>query len=247
MSRTLAYIPLLYGRPWLKETIHQILPQVDELHIYITDQPSCGHGTDLPCPDTKDELFAIIDSFPQDKILVGEGRWGSEADHCNQAWQAKDSFDWIVRADADEIYPDGYIAEMIRQAEEKPSFGHYRVPFVHLWRSLNWVCKDRQMPFRLHRTRPPNNESCFLDDQDGRWFVAHMGYAQPSKYIEYKLQVSLHKPEFRPEWLEEIWRKNAKVDIHPVSYGLWNAEPFDKMLLPEIVRQSPYWDMDLIP
>jgi hypothetical protein len=252
--KVLGFIILHYGRPYLRAAVEAILPQVDHLVILYSPKPSQGFGTDTPCPDTEGELkqeaFDALDLQAigldgQSKIQWVRGHWHHEGEHTDAIWQYADGYDWIVRLDADEIFPPGMVAEMIAQAEET-QHKNYCVPFVHFWRSFSRVNRDAQMPVRLARVNGGEGQR-YLDSKGGKWFVYHFGYAQPSRYIQYKLQVSGHRPEFRPDWYEKKWLANAQEDLHPVNFpGFWNAEPFDKETMPEVLKRHPYFSMTVI-
>lgn len=241
--KKLAFIILHYGRPYMGAAIEAIYDQVDKIVILYTDQPSQGYLANVPCPDTEMQLMQCCGGY-WDKITWVNGRWGNEGTHVQTFWDFTPGFDWAVRLDSDEIYPPGMVDEMIRQAEET---GHkdYRIPFVHHWRSFSQGCRDAQMPIRLTRINGGEGEK-YLDSQNGKWEVNHMGYALPTPYIEYKLQVSGHHDEFRPDWLETRWKANALVDVHPVIFNWWNAEPYDISRLPEALKRHENHGKDLI-
>lgn len=243
MNRKMAYMVLLYGKPYLEAAIAAIYDQVDKIVILYTDQPSQGYATALPCPDTEQELMACCNAF-WDKITWVNGRWGTEGDHVGAFRIFATDYDWAIRLDSDEIYPPGMVDEMIRQAEET-DHKDYRIPFVHHWRSFDHGCRDAQMPTRLTRINGGEGEK-YLDSGNGKWEVNHMGYAVPSKYIIYKLQVSGHHAEFRPDWLETRWNANALTDLHPVIFNWWNAEPYDISRLPEALKRHENYGKTVI-
>lgn len=242
-NRKLAYMILHYGAPYLDAAMAAIYDQVDKIVILYTDQPSQGYSTSLPCPDTEAELMKECNPF-WDRITWVNSRWGTEGDHVGAFRLFANDFDWAVRLDSDEIYPPGMVDEMIRQAE---TTGHkdYRIPFVHHWRSFAHGCRDAQMPTRLTRVHGGEGER-YLDSGNGKWEVNHMGYAVPTRYIEYKLQVSGHHLEFRPDWLETRWKANALVDVHPVIFNWWTAEPYDVSQLPEVLKKHPNYGSECI-
>jgi hypothetical protein len=123
----------------------------------------------------------------------------------------------------------------------------FRVPFRHFWRSFSRVCLDTSHPKRLTRVqdgKPFGKGVALVDCGDA---VCHFGYAMPTRYIEYKLQVSGHRPEFRRDWFDVKWLQNAQRDVHPVMFpNHWHPVDFDKKKLPEVMRGHPYWGMDVI-
>jgi hypothetical protein len=81
--------------------------------------------------------------------------------------------------------------------------------------------------------------------------VYHFSTAQRMDIMRYKLEIHGHKDEIRPNWLSgiyEAWQPGMVIDkgLHLVSYDLWNAVPFDKTTMPEILKQHPNYDKDVI-
>ncbi len=242
----LGFMILHYGAPYLGAAIESIYDQVDRIVILYTDRPSQGHITDIPCPDTEAELMKICNPF-WDKITWVNSRWNNEWEHVGAIELFKEGYDWLVRLDSDEVFPAGMVDEMIRQADEKgPTINRFCFPFQHHWRSFGKVCRDGQMPVRLFRVSS-NEGEIYLDSGNGKWVVNHMGYCTPTRYIEYKLAISAHHPEFRPEWLEERWKANAQADVHPVNlHGFWNPVDYDLASLPEPLKKHEHYGKDLI-
>ena len=248
-SRVLAFLILHTGRPYLRYAIESIIDQVDRLIIFYSANPSQGFQTDIPCPDTDLELLAEVNAAcpgeKAKKVLWVDGEWPNEQEHIDAVWKHAEGFDWIWRLDADEVSPPGIVAEMISQAEATTARA-FRVPFVHFWRSFSRVCRDSSHPFRLQRVNSGDGEA-YLDSKQGQWEVFHFGYAQTTRYVQYKMGVSGHRPEWRPCWFREKWLANAQTDVHPVIWPThWMPEDFDKNRLPEIMRKHPYWDMAVI-
>lgn len=250
--RKLAYMILHYGKPFLAAALEAICEQVDKIVILYTDQPSQGYMPEMKCPDSMDDLMRVCNPF-WDKITWVQGRWGNEGDHVNAFRLFANDYDWAIRLDSDEIWPPGMVDAMIDQAEEDLEDGQpwrayardYRVPIVHFWQSFSRVCKDGQMPIRLNRLKGAGEGERYLDSK-GKWFLHHMGYAQPSAYIAYKLQCSGHRPEFRPDWYETKWLAHASKDVHPVVFDFWNVEEYDVANLPEVLKRHPLYGKDPI-
>jgi hypothetical protein len=243
MGKKLAFCILHYGKPYLKAALEAIVPQVDKVVILYTDTPSQGYTTDMTCPDTRDDLKNIADKF---KVAWVDGHWENEGLHCDAIKAYSQDYQWLVRFDADEIYPEGMVNHYIKIAE-KSKFKMYRMPFKHFWRSFDRVCYDGQYPFRLERLDGGEGYDwlpCENDEQK----ICHMGYAMPTKYIEYKMQVQAHRAEWRPDWFENIWLKNGQDNVHPVAYvvPLWQPEDYDKTKLPKVLRDHEYFNMDII-
>lgn len=241
--KTLAFVTMHYGAAYLETALRSLDTQVDQFLILYAAKPSQGYQANIPCPDTRQDLWEITRPWKH-KLTWVDGEWPDEGSHHNTVFQFAAGFDWLWRFDTDEVAQPGLVAEMIAQAEET---GHrfYRVPFIHHWRSFDKACRDSQMPMRLIRVNGGEGESV-LNGKDYTWNVHHMGYAQPLKYIAYKLLVSGHRPEFRENWLQEIYLGGVEKDVHPVSFGLWNVEPYDKTKMPKELLEHPLYGVDPI-
>ncbi|MCP3684106.1 MAG: glycosyltransferase family 2 protein, partial [bacterium] len=223
--KKLGYIILFYGKPYLQAAVAAIYPQVDRIVVLYTDKPSQGFITDTPCPDTEEELKACVAPY-KDKILWIKGEWHNQGEHTNAVFDYAAGYDYLVRFDADEIYPEGMVDAMIEQAEASDAH-HFQLPFQHFWRSFDRVCRDSQRPYRLVKMKGGEGDQ-ILDSLDWKWAVYHMGYAQPDEYVRFKLKILDHAPEYRPDWLDMIWDNSERTeDLHPVSLKMWNSEHFD--------------------
>ncbi len=254
MSRRLGYMILHTGAPYLRYAIQSILPQVDKLMIFYSPKPSQGHQTDMPCPDREGDLLVEVLDLQEfqdngdPKIQWVAGNWSNETDHVNAVQSFTEGFDWLVRLDADEIFPDGMVDEMIRQAdlEQNKEAKDYRVPFVHFWRSFSKCCRDGSHPIRLSRVNGGTGIKT-LDSKSQQWEVLHFGYCIPDKYILYKTQVSGHRSEWRKDWYEERWKVNAQRDVHPVMFPHhWHTQDYDKSKMPTLMRSHPYFSVEVI-
>jgi len=241
----LGYMILHSGAHYLRAAIESMKTQVDQILILYSEHPSQGYGTDLECPDNRDLLRNIVEPYRK-KIIWVDGNWGNEGDHTNAVYMFADKFEWLIRFDADEVFPDGMVDEMIKQAEKTQS-RNFQFPFMHFWRSFNEVCRDAQFPYRMiHNTNNVDGDS-ILDSCDGKYVVHHMGYAIPNKYMIYKWEITGHKSELKPEWFSDIWYGGGQEDLHPVSRGLWpKSEKFDKNLMPKSLKEHPYFHLKRI-
>jgi hypothetical protein len=233
------------GVPYLEAAVQAIIPQVDKLIIAYSPKPTQGFNTDVPCPDNWKDLYPLA----YDAIWI-YGQWYTEEQHLDAVWPYTRGFDYIVRLDSDEIFPPGMVNEMILQAQEIDAI-RFRIPFQHFWRSFSKVCRDGSQPIRLTKLSGSHNEIKAsiptLDSGNGKWVVHHMGYAQPTKYIEYKMLVSGHKLEWRQDWLKDRWIVNAQKDVHPVMFPKhWMPEDFDKNTLPDVLKRHKYFNMEII-
>lgn len=233
--KKIAYCTLLYGKPYLAAAVEALYDQVDKIVILYTDQPSQGFESKLTCPDTMQDLMKECNPF-WDKVTWIQSRWTNEGEHVGAFRLFATDYDWGIRFDSDEIYTPGMVDALIEQAEET-NHREYRIPILHHWQSFGKCCRDAHMPTRLSRINGGEGER-YLEPR-GKWWMHHMGYAQPSAYITYKLSCSAHKPEFRADWYETKWLAHATTDVHPVIFNWWNVEDYDVSKLPEVLKKHP--------
>ncbi len=232
-----AYMILHYGLTYLPAAIESIYDQVDQIFIAYTPKPSQGHSTEMNCPDSSDELLGSIQKWA-DKITVEVGSWNNEGEHTEAGRKManlKDD-DWLIRLDSDEIFQPGAVDFFIGMAKDRNEH-QFGLPFIHFWKSLNKVCRDGQRPIRLER-KGGFGSTNLPDTVDEKYAILHFGYAQPDKYIRYKMEVQGHRDEWREDWYEEKWLKNAQTDVHPVSLKFWNTEDYDLNKLPSFVIEA---------
>lgn len=239
--KTLAYIICHYGLPYFDACLAALSPQVDKIVVLYSRAPSQGNQTDMACPDSGDQLRAVAQRYPN--VQWVEGNWSNEGAHTGAAMAYVEGYDWLVRLDTDEIIQPDTVSRWIQWAQGRPA-RTFSPKFLHFWRSFSRVCRDGHTPVRLTRVASGEGQESIPEELG---VVYHMGYAQPTRYIEYKLEVQGHKPEFRPEWFRHKWLVNAQEDVHIVcKYGFWNTEAFDKLGLPDVLKAHPYWAMEVI-
>lgn len=233
-----------YGLPYFTASVESLYNQVDKIFIAYTDRWSQSYPTGINCPDNEEELKEAVKPF-WDKIVWARGQWDHEYEHCDFARNMAADYSWRVRFDTDEIFPDGAVEYYINQAEPT-EFKEWRMPFMHFWRSFGKVCRDASHPVRLERNTGIGLG--WLHDPEEKYTIFHMGYALPTKYIDYKMSVSGHKSEWRPNWYEEKWLPNSQLDVHPVIYlpAFWNTENFEKEKLPTVLKKHKYFNEEII-
>ncbi len=239
-----SFMILHYGKPYVAAAVASIYDQVDKICIAYTDQPSQSFPTNLECPDSRKDLLEELAPY-MDKIEWLDGHWQHEHEHCDAARAMCGGYEWRFRIDADEVTAPGSVAEWVRQAK-LTDYKEFRVPMIHFWRSFSRVCRDSQFPIRLERDNGAGMG--WLDSEGEKYIMYHFGYALPTKYIIYKMQVQGHHSEWRNNWFDQMWLTNAQLDLHPVIYipPFWNAEEFDKNKLPDIMKTHAYFNEDLI-
>lgn len=240
--KILGYMPLLYGKEYLRVSLGSVVSHVDQFVVLYTETPSYGHGTEMKCPDSEAELKSIAQDVLGEKLIWVKGSWGQEGAHRGEIFRYCGGFDGILAIDADEVYCQEDLPKAIDAAMSSPhwlsGFGGY----VNLWRSFNHACYDGFTPIRftnLHRERDSGYGVVPCK-------VYHFSCAQSREVMNFKYEIHGHKNEIRPNWLRDIYYGDQMEDVHPTSFGLWNATPFDKTTLPESLKQHAYYNLERI-
>jgi hypothetical protein len=266
MGKVIAYVALLYGKDYLAWSIRSVVDAIDELHVLYTPIGSHGHRTSVPCPETRDELYAIAQTAAGAKLHWHEGTWPHEGAQRDSIHQYAPDADIILVLDADEIWPEQYVsnAGLIYQNWEhgldRPvKARNYRLPMIHFWRSMHRaVLHDPAYPVRIIYPKIPNGEHTYVgrvvtEQNDPRITrtssICHMGYAQRPEIVEYKQLTHGHRNEWRKDvnWFQDVFMANRQTDCHPVGSEFWNPEtvnPLDYM--PNFMSEHPYFGMDVI-
>lgn len=240
-----ASIALHYGREYLSWAIHSVLPDVDD--VFVLYSP---HGSHLtmnrePCPETRDELYALASDAAGDKLHWIDGDWHQEHEQRDSIFTLTDA-PIIVTLDADEVWYPGLLPAVLAFGLEA-GVSDVRVPFWHYYRSLKKVIKhDPAYPGRVKfRNFPTGDRTFSIPAGQGEDFrIHHYGYAQSSQIVGYKLGIHYHQNEFVPGYFETIFMANRQTDCHPCGQKEWNTEDTDVMVL---LRQHPYAGLEMIP
>lgn len=238
--RSIAYIPLHYGSEYLDACIRSLHNHVERIVILYTPTPSHGKGTDAMCPDSEIQLKEIALNASNKIDWIKLPQMDYEGKHRDYAFQYTDGYDVLVSADADEVWDEISLDYAIKNAYDG-QHRRYRVDgFINFWKSFNEVCYDWFHPVRLWNLRKQHEET----DLMGR--VYHFGCAQREEIMRYKYLIHGHRDELRPDWLNTVYFTDQKHNLHCTSNGIWNAVPFDKSVLPEILKQHPNYDKERI-
>lgn len=241
---TVAFTRLMYGADYSESVYRALAPHVDKYVIIYTSVPTFGHSTDLRCPDNELQLHRIARSVLRDKLI-----W---LDHVPQRHDVVFSVfghvDLLFEADADEVYHGETVEQVKRDYDAgKLTDGRYRLPMVHHWRSFRYICRDQGWPDRL-AVNVPNAEAQMYPYPEGLKPIHHFGYARRDVDMLYKMALSVHKPEWRPEWWTDIYNAypSRLQDLHPVVKDMWNAEEIALSELPSAVQSHPYARLGVI-
>lgn len=255
--KVVAYTALHYGRDYLAAAIRSVIDAVDEYWVLYSAVGSHGHRSGIPCPETKDELYAIARDAAGTKLRWRSSEWAHEGLQRDSIHQYVPDADVILTLDADEVWQSetvDWFLTLYRQSIEDPRLvvnaRRCRVPMIHAWRSFNrWVLHDPAFPARV--LFPRNASGGEMEWTAPVPPIFHFGYAQRSEIVEYKQHVHGHKGEWRRDvdWFRDRFMANAQHDCHPVGSEWWNPEQVDpyKLGLPEWMRNHSYAALDVIP
>ena len=245
MSTAACYV-LHYGAEWLNWSMRSVRDLVDDIFVFYSPTPSHGHSTAMVCPESRDALYTMARlhrAFWHDC-----GPFGWEGQHRDFAYGKlqEAGYDQILVVDADELWDPEMLYPLLKDAA-KMEERNVCVGARHFWRSLKWICDDQCAPVRIINTKKQGGTKYY--PLDSAKFL-HMGYAQSSRIIKYKMDIHGHKGEIRPNWFENIflkWRPGV-IDVHPTNdKNFWEPRPFvDDGTLLYLANDHPYWGKDII-
>jgi cellulose synthase/poly-beta-1,6-N-acetylglucosamine synthase-like glycosyltransferase len=246
--KVIAYYIIHYGKDYLSYSIRSIYESVDEIVIFYTDRPSHSSGTLLKCPDSEQDLMqAAVEYDPENKVKWLKGNWNAENEHRGAAYNyAKaNNADVLLAVDADEVWKPEILKELIQYTYNN-NVGQLLVWMRHLWRSFDYVCDDMMRQARVHNMYADFQNIKYADLREN--CIWHFGYARSFKDVEYKISIHGHRGEWRDSgWLENVYKVWPPTpDVHPTCANTWSPIPFNKELLPEFMRDHPYYNIEKI-
>lgn len=243
VMRVIGYIPLMYGAEYLEACIKSMENHCEKILVVYTDKPSQGHGTIHKCPETEEQLKEIA-MKASNKIEWHKGQFGFEAEHRNYILKYTTGYDLVFTLDSDEVVDSSKLSHALKLAYESDKRHIGIAGFVNFWRSFNYACYDGFTPYRIVNLR--NSGGTGVVELP----IYHFSTAQKLEIVRFKWNVSGHKDELRRNWIDDVYLRwtpeNQIQDLHPVAFGLWNATPFDKENLPDILKQHPNFNKEII-
>lgn len=245
--KILGFSPIFYIGDYFREALMSVEPFVDKMVIAYTEKPSQSNGDGSPCPDKEEDIYRIAQEVLGDKLIWDKAEsYNTEASHRDVRYKYSAGFDVIVNLDADEVMigiPEAIEYLMNSGAQYVGINGGYK----NFFRSFSWICIDHFSPVRLENLHIKTG----VQDLGCHMQVLHFSCAQRMEIMRFKYKNFGHSTEIKPNYLEEIFYKwspeNNLSDLHPVSYNLWNAVPFDKNTMPDYLKKHPNFNLDLIP
>lgn len=241
--KVLGFIPCHYGREYMDACVRSLAPFVDKIVIIYSDQGTQGTTVQVPCPESENEL-RIIAEAASDKVVWVKGYYGRETDHRSAILQFASGYDLILSLDTDEVLEPADVPGALEYAMQSSARYINIKGFINFWRSFNHVCLDGFLPYRIMNLHNQGG----MDTAECR--IYHFGCAQDIEIVRYKWLVSGHRNEVKKGWIEDIYLawtpENQIADLHCVSYNLWNAVPFPKEALPDVLKDHPNFNKEVI-
>lgn len=236
---------LHYGIDYLPWVVRSSRPLAARHVLLYNANPSFRPGRFRPeWLETRDQMHAAL--FEADKDRV---HWVD--DKPIDVFSVLDIYpdtEAILELDADEVLSPELAMRISDQLESGTMDGtFYRIPMVHHWRSFGYVCKNPGWPPRLRFPRQQGGERYFDGGYEGGC-IHHFGYCRKRRDMEYKVDLSMHAPEWRPEWWAEKYNRFPEVlqDVHPCIKDMWNAEPFDREEIASFMSDHPYYNLEVV-
>lgn len=253
MPRVHSYTVLHYGLSYLSTALQSTQDLVDKQFVFYTSHPSHGHVSNIPPIESRDEIMASIPEPLWKKVywIDTDNFWeeGQQRDFALSV--ASREADFVLVQDYDEIYSLETLDKILGYVWDKNNARNHLVNMRHMWRSFDYSCTDDGWPVRIIDLRHSERTTSYVPRELGD--IWHFGYAVTDKVMRYKWTCHGHLNELRPNWYEEKWLAWPPVeDCHPTNgrkengEGWWDPKPYDKFLLPEIMRNHPYWEVEKV-
>lgn len=242
-----SYSVVHYGKDFLSYALKSVIDSVEQAHVIYTPHPSHGHSTSVPCPETKEDIWAASD-IGSDKIrryeLKNIYNEGPQRDRAVGICQSAGA-EMILVVDCDEVWHEDVLQAALNYAWFENKARNWLINFTHFWRSFNFVCRDQGWPVRIIDLRHKDGIGYIPKEFGEIW---HFGYAVRDEIMAYKWRIHGHKQELRPDWFETRWNVwPPPQDCHPTNErGFWNPVPFEKEKLPAIMREHPFYNLERI-
>lgn len=244
-----SYTVLHYGVDYLAYALRSVYDHVERLNVVYTPHPSHGQRGVLSPPESEASLrFAATAHDPAGKVdwRVTHHVWqeGPQRDLALELCR-QGGADLALVVDCDEVWPEATLVAALEHAWRENKARQWLVNMTTLWRSFGWACMDNMWPVRIVDFRHADGIA-YVPKELGP--VYHFGYAVRDLIMQYKMSCHGHKAEWRPGWYEQKWSAWPPVaDCHPTcAENTWEPQPFDRALLPEIMRGHPFYNLERI-
>lgn len=248
--KVVAYMIAHYGASYIPYALKSVIDSVDQAIVLYTPHPSHSHQTDAQCPESEADILHAA-NIGSDKVrtytLSGIRHEGPQRDYAVEMCKQQGA-DLVLVVDCDEVWPANVLQQALEYAWTQNKARQWLVNMSHLWRGFNHVCRDQGWPVRILDLRFPLSGSSvgYIPKEFGD--IYHFGYAVTNDIMRYKWAIHGHKSELRPNWFKERWEAwPPPPDCHPTNErGFWNPEPFNKELLPLLMRDHPFYNLEMV-
>ena len=211
------------------------------------------------------------------KFVVQKGLWDSEIAQreAGMRYCVDTGFDYYFLVDGDEMYRPDHLQVIRDEIEQHPEVGTFHIKCTVLWRSFRYripywgvkwtpwrvfkITRSRRvlgmfLPYRCRITGPNRTNSLGLRHliPPHKAVFYHMGYARTEQRMRLKIAASEQQQHFIRGWFEQVWlrwpQERSMKNLQPLDpEGLPEAISIDPVDLPEVMRNHPYWPMEIIP
>lgn len=223
---------------------------VSEIFVLYTRTPSQSHTTSVKNPESEVELRELCTKSSPKIRWRAYDTFKNEACHRREAENIASmlKYDMIITCDSDEILEPSSVLNALEIAHKSPHKYHGANGFVHFWRSFDYCFKDSFLPIRIVNMKGRSNSAA----NSIPLIIYHFSCAQKEEIVRYKWEVSGHKKELRPRWIDTIWlpwnENSTDTFLHPVSKQIWKTpERFDREKLPDFMKTHPNFQKKYIP
>jgi hypothetical protein len=245
--KAVGYVCLHYGKDYLEYSLRSVYSEFEHIFVLYTPNPSHGHKSRLTCPDTEQELMDICAKVDVDnKISWRVGHWTQENHQRDYAYELAKTYgaDILGLIDFDEVWKTEVLRDLIKETYEKKA-SKCLVWMKHLWRSFDHICEDAMRQERLYYLGKDKQDLIYASQTEPQ--VWHFGYARMPIDVEYKMSIHGHKSELLANWYHnKFLRYPFEEDSHPTRGANWIPTKFDKTLLPDIMKEHPYYNLPII-
>ncbi|HUW14661.1 MAG TPA: hypothetical protein VM537_33380, partial [Anaerolineae bacterium] len=203
-----------YGLDYLPWAIRSVYDHVDVFHCVYSPHPSHGSKTNLPPPETREQLMAAaLDVGPKVQWHDVDRFW-TEGPHRDYALSLCRG-DLALVVDADEVWDGAVLEAALKHAYDKADARTWLINFTTRWRSMAYCCTDNMWPVRIHDLRQPLGAGPgYIPKEYGE--IHHFGYAVRERIMRYKIATHGHHSEWREDWYNTKWSVWPPVpDCHP--------------------------------
>lgn len=225
------YCVLHYGKEFLEAALRSVEPIVDKYVISYTPKPSFSFGTDIPCPDSEEEMRSIAERVLGNKLIWISGTYAHEGHHRDVIYGHAKMNDIIIVSDSDEIWKDPEAA--IKEAEKTKAHSLRINGFVNFWKSFDYIVHDGFQPVRILQPKYYRHVAETINAT-----IYHLGYMIKPETMRYKLAIHGHRNDIdqvhgSPDKYFEKWNNwthpGCGIErLHPASRDIWiDAEKYE--------------------